>query len=456
QLQSFMQQHKIGDMDYECPDAKFIVSAIGHIGFGAFINTQVCMTILIALRTGRIPIFTAQSLYWWQRGKTDPWLLAPTHCDAKNLQCYYMPMTPCALLVEDIRNATKYGSDSKEQRWLRQNINVPEEMKDERIVAINSGLQGKGTATQEIRGIAAQIVGELMEEWKKQRDSNPSLFSDDEWKSMELAKQWMVDKTKDDPSGLARQMYVYFLRFNPHYKEVLKERMSALIPPTMKAKDAVGIAIRGSDKCNKESTCLPLPRYMELVSDVVYPTLGITTTTQQESTRPRLIMTTEDPNIFNESLPFQHNTSFPFHFLVNDQDNMQGSGFPKDFRDQGENTIVSSMTALQLHLSAGRVYLNCCSNFHFVIHNLLTAQCGAVRHGNIFVNNDTSLSGIAWQDTPPVAHCLNNAHVVPRRYQICCGWNNKGDSVCNEIWTEHLQNRQDVVDKLKKKKASTG
>jgi hypothetical protein len=455
EMESFLQQHKIGDLDFECPDAKFIVSPIGNIGFGALINTQVSMTILIALRTGRIPVFTAHSLYRWQRTDMDPWLLAPRLCDPRNLQCYYMPMTPCALLVEDVRNATRYGSDGKEQRWLKNHMNVPQDMSDHRIVAINSGLQTKPSETEDIRAIAADIVGELMEEWKKQQQqqqqqqlqAHAKLWSDDDWKAMELAKQWMVDKTREDPSGLMRQMFVYFFRFNPHYKKVLRERMSALVPPSMHPAETVGIAIRGSDKCNKESTCLPFPRYMELVSDVVYPTLGI----KPHEPRPRLIMTTEDPNVFNESLSFQQNASFPFQFLVNDQDNMQGSGFPRDFRNQGENTIVSSMTALQLHLSAGRVYLNCCSNFHAVIGTLLGAQCGAVRHGSTFVNNHMSTQNIATQTTPPVGFCLNNAKVVPQRYRICCGWYSNKDAACNEIWTEHLQNRQDIADKLKKK-----
>jgi hypothetical protein len=447
-LLDFQANHGIGNFDFECPESKFIVSPVGHIGFGAFINTQVCMTILIAIRTGRIPIFTIQSLYPWQKGDTDPWLLAPTHCARKDLQCYYMSMTPCALLIEDIRNATRYGLTRSEQRWLRKNQDIPEKLKHDRVVAINSGLQSKGKEMIEIRTIAANIVQELFEEWiKQQTESNQQWWSKEEWEAMNLAKQWMVEKTEDDPTGLLRQMYVYFLRLNPHYQSVLTDRMSALLPTDLNPFNTVGVAIRGSDKCKKESTCLTFPRYMDLVTDVVYPSFNQTF----DKEKPKLIMTTEDPTIFNESLPYQQNASFQYQFLVNDQDNMQGSGFPKDFRDQGENTIVSTMTALLLHLSPGRVYLNCCSNFHTVIRNLITAQCGANRHGNWFPYNQLLLNGTVSDKhlplVPTVAHCLSEEGVVPRKFRICCGWYDKKDSTCNEIWQDHLQNHKSFSEK---------
>jgi hypothetical protein len=441
QLQAFQTKHGIGNWDFECRESKFVISPVGHIGFGAFINTQVCLTILIAIRTGRIPIFTIQSLYPWQKGETDPWLLAPTHCQRKDLQCYFMSMTPCALLIDDIRNATRYGITRNEQRWLKDNMDIPEGMKHERVVVINSGLQSKGIETIEIRSIAASIVEELLEEWMEQQknESNQQFWSKEEWQAITLAKQWMVEKAKDDPTGLLRQMYVYFLRPNPYYQNVLDDRMSALLPTNLNPSTTVGVAIRGSDKCQKESTCLEFPKYMDLVTEVVYPNLEQSV---DDKTKPKLILTTEDPTIFNESLPYQQNASFQYQFLVNDQDNMQGSGFPKDFRDQGENTIVSTLTALMLHLSAGQVFLNCCSNSHNVIAKLIVGQCGANRHGNAFAyhNNHHFSNGT----TVPivVARCLNEENAVPRKYRICCGWYSKKDSTCNEIWQEHLQNRK--------------
>lgn len=286
---------------------------------------------------------------------------------------------------------------------------------------------------------------------------------------MELAHQWITDKAKVDSFGLVRQSYVYMLRPNPYYKKLLQQQISAIVPPDMNPSETIGIAIRGSDKCKSESMCLSFDRYMELATDVAYPALSSsssrisispTTSINLDSTlqqkRPKLIMTTEDPQIFNESLVYQRNSSFPFQFLVNDDDNMQGSGAPRQFSSgEAEKTIVSSLTALQVHFNAGRVYLNCCSNFHLVLKYLFQSQCGATRHGHDFVFDsiedtaetyNSSTGAIISSDhhrsrlpPPPVAQCLSDSD-IPRRYRICCSWTR--GKVCKDIWKEYREEKE--------------
>jgi hypothetical protein len=505
-LQSFMKEHKIGLMDYECRDAKFVVASVGSIGFGAYLNTQASLTILLALRTNRIPILSSQTLFPWQKQKArgDPWLLAPTNCSRKDMQCYFLPLSPCTVTEEDLLNAPIYGVDRAEQRYLIKNVTVPPELENERIVVLNSGLAGKTMDTSDMRNIAFDTINELLEEWKKHHGQESH---EADWKALTLAHQWISEKGGIDPHGLLRQVYVYMLRPNPHYKALLREQMSLILPPDINPSETIGIAIRGSDKCISESMCLPFDRYMDLVTDIAHPTLSLldsssdptstmTTTIQnhlleQKSSsfqRPKLIMTTEDPSIFNASLAYQRNESFPFQFLVNNNDNMQGSGYPSHFSSsEGEKTIVSSLTALQFHFNAGRVYLNCCSNFHLVLKHLLHAQCGARRHGHDFVFNDknniseamvsykntfvlpasssltftasntttsTSTSTIShdYQEhdydhhhrrrlSPPITQCLSEDS-VPRRYRICCAWTSKKDGECKKLWQEYSERKE--------------
>jgi hypothetical protein len=500
-LQSFMKEHKIGLMDYECRDAKFVVAPVGSIGLGAFLNTQASLTILLALRTNRIPILSSRSFFPWQKEKArgDPWLLAPTNCSRKDMQCYFLPLSPCTVTEEDLLNAPIYGVDRAEQRYLVKNVTVPPELENERIVVLNSGLAGKTVDTSDMRSIAFDTINELLEEWKKYHEQESH---EEDWKALTLAHQWVSEKGGIDPHGLLRQVYVYILRPNPYYKALLREQMSFILPPDINPSETIGIAIRGSDKCISESMCLPFDRYMDLVTDIAHPTLSLldsfsdpistmTTTIQnhqleQKSSpfqRPKLIMTTEDPSIFNASLAYQRNESFPFQFLVNNNDNMQGSGYPSHFSSgEGEKTIVSSLTALQFHFNAGRVYLNCCSNFHLVLKHLLHAQCGARRHGHDFVFNDknsiseamvsytntfvlppsssstltasnttTSTSTIShdYQEhdydhyrrrllSPPITQCLTEES-VPRRYRICCNWTSKKDSECKKLRQEYRE-----------------
>lgn len=473
-VQSFMDRHKIGPMDYECVHGtKYLVIPVGSIGFGAFLNTQASLTILLALQSGRVPIFSVQSFFYWQKryGRTtDPWLLAPTHCDRKDLQCYFLPPSPCTVTRQEIMDAPIWGSDGKEQGWFGRNkLILPPELEHHRVVVVNPGLSNKPSVTPQLRNITSTVIQELLDEWKERhqqqqqgggrgRNAPAGLsWSDEDWRAMDIAQKWLIEKGESDPDGLLRHVYTYLLRPTPHYKNMLGQQLANILPADLDPSQTVGFAIRGSDKCIKESTCLPFNRYMELATDVAYPSLlsregnedgGHQQQQQQQQHRPKLIMTTEDPGIFNQSLAYQRNTSFPFEFVVNDQDNMQGSGFPREFKDDGENTIISSLLALQMHLSAGRVYLNCCSNFHGVLSQLLWGQCGAVRHGLSFAfdNNDgASSSSSAVEGTPSVTYCLNDER-IPRQYRICCQWSSNVP-LCKEIWDEYRSDQKSFMER---------
>jgi len=445
-LQSFMDHHGIGTMDFECKDEKFVIIPVGSVGFGALLNTQASLSILLALRTNRIPIFSSRSYFYWQKrkGDQDPWLLAPSNCSRKDMQCYFLPITPCTVTNEELEKAPLYGSTRQEQQFLRTNVAIPPELEKERVIVLNSGLSGKTIDTPDMREISHGVVGKLMDEWKKAQNEGGDLSrSDQDWEAIHLAHQWIIEKTKVDPSGLLHQVYVYLLRPNPHYKNLLNRQMSAIGTQRIHPSETVGFAIRGSDKCKSESTCLPFYRYMEFVTDIAYPALRYSSnirTSTDSDTRPKLIMTTEDPKIFNDSLAYQHNQSFPFQFLVNDNDNMQGSGYPREFASgEEEKTIVSSLVALQLHFNAGKVYLNCCSNFHLVLKYLLHGQCGARRHGHDFVFATNTRNDSAPAPTP-VAQCLSDDG-FPKKYRICCNWSKK-NSVCGEIWKEYLMEKE--------------
>ena len=444
-LQSFMDHQEIRHMDFECRGTKFVVIPMGSIGFGAFLNTMASLSILLALRTNRIPIFSSKSFFYWQKrkGNQDPWLLAPSHCGRKDMQCYFLPISPCTVTNEDLEAAPLYGSTGKEQRFLFKNMTMPPELENEKVVVLNSGLAAKSMDTPDMRQIASVVVEELLGEWKKAQNEGDISWSDEDWEDMELAHRWITEKTTTDPVGLLRHVYVYMLRPNSHYKDLLERQMSVLVPRAIDPSETIGIAIRGSDKCISESMCLSFDRYMELATDVAYPGLLSSDNTSSSSfpttadIRPKLIMTTEDPQIFNDSLVYQHNNSFPFQFLVNGNDNMQGSGFPRGFSSgEKEKTIVSSLVALKFHFNAGRVYLNCCSNFHLVLNYLLQGQCGARRHGHDFVFGNNDDSELA---PPPVAQCLGNDN-IPRRYRICCRWSKKS-GICGDIWKEYLREK---------------
>eukprot|EP00531_Pseudo-nitzschia_arenysensis_P014992 CAMPEP_0116135838 /NCGR_PEP_ID=MMETSP0329-20121206/11406_1 /TAXON_ID=697910 /ORGANISM="Pseudo-nitzschia arenysensis, Strain B593" /LENGTH=677 /DNA_ID=CAMNT_0003630669 /DNA_START=75 /DNA_END=2108 /DNA_ORIENTATION=+ len=428
-LNAFMNHHNIQSMDFECSDAKFIVIPMGRIGFGAYLNSA----ITIALYTNRIPIFSSKSFFPFQknRGKQDPWILSPKHCESKDLQCYFLPFSPCTVTIEELEAAPIYGNTRPERKKMRGIMNVLPEHESSRVVVINTGLEYKARMTPELNKIASDVVKELLDEWKNAQINDGAFNSKKDWEAIDLAHKWVTEKFNDNPEGLFNLMLVYLLRPNPHYNQLLDQQISQLVPKNNNPSETVGLAIRGSDKCAGESTCYPFDRYMELATEVVYPLLQNSLT----NTRPKLIMTTEDPNIFNSSLAYQRNSSFQFEFLVNNNDNMQGSGHWKSMKDEGEETIVSSLIAIKFHFYASRVYVNCCSNWHMVITRFLLSQCGGQRHRYDFVfgKNITVDESIAKSWPTVVSRCLNG-DVTPRKFRICCQWS-KSDT-CADIYNE--------------------
>ena len=217
--------------------------------------------------------------------------------------------------------------------------------------------------------------------------------------------------------------------------------MSKIIASQTVPSETVGLMIRGSDKCQKESMCLSFDRYMEFVTDVAYPALPELNSSNAiaNTSRPRLIMTTEDPKVFNHSYAYQSNASFPFQFMVNDKDNLQGSGLPRHFRADGENTVVSSLMTLKMHLNAGKVYLNSCSNWHLVLARLVTSQCGVKRHRHEFIysnqNDDPTFFPVR------VAKSFVDED-IPRKYRICCSWSSEPS--CVGIWEDYKKERENL------------
>ena len=501
EYESFRRNHGIGDLDYECPGARYVVIPVASVGLGAFLNTQASLGLLVALRTHRIPVFSTRSFFPWQFQKgetTDPWLLAPARCSRRDLQCYFLPPSPCTVTTEDLDGAPVFGSDGREQRYLGKTGRLPPELDAARVVVINPGLRYRPEAADpELPGIVSDEIRALLEEdHQRAVGGGGAVLPRRRRLLLERAHRWLTEKADADPSGLVRHAAIYLLRPNPRYKTLLDDKMTTLFSSlrqgentaaaaTIDPSDTVGIAIRGSDKCLGESTCHPFETYMDLVTEIGLPELVAARTPNSSAvgdgrhhhrrSRPNLILTTEDPGVFNDSLPYRNDETFPFRFLVNPDDNMQGSGFPKDFSsssprlrkngrkavldppedddddddDESEKTMVSSLVALRFHFHASRVYLNCCSNFHMVLQKLLEGQCGARRHGNGFVffgNATKAATGTATEPStatatstipPPVGVCLNSPD-TPRRYRLCCNWSR--DSGCKSIWADYRGN----------------
>ena len=104
--------------DYQCKDAKFVVTALPGEGLGATIRSSGVMHMLAGLATDRIPLYVANLPPLDAENKTfleQPWNLAS--CPRKDLQCVFLPTTPCTLTMEDWKNAVVV--DGREARDMK-------------------------------------------------------------------------------------------------------------------------------------------------------------------------------------------------------------------------------------------------------------------------------------------------------------------------------------------------
>lgn len=168
----------------------------------------------------------------------------------------------------------------------------------------------------------------------------------------------------------------------------------------------------GSDKCNAESTCIPFEKYMRLAVET-YTQLNMKQASKYLKINASMIMTTEDPNIFRQRIPYSRNSSFPLNFIVNEKDTMQGSGSARTIVGHADEVMISSLISLKMQQYGSIVFGNCCSNFHRLMFEFLQQGCGLALKPKLQ----------CLQDTPG--------------YEVCCAWT-KGET-CDKLKMEHKE-----------------
>ena len=190
-----------------------------------------------------------------------------------------------------------------------------------------------------------------------------------------------------------QMILMYLVRPNDLARKIMEARIQESIPHNHNPQEALGLPIRGSDKCGQESTCLEFDKYMQLAKET-FETADSSSSTEQQGS---IILTTEDKNIFRQRLAYNASTGFALDFVVNDKDTFQGTGSTKTFKNDADHIMISSLVSLKLQMYAGKkVYGNCCSNFHNLIFDFLLSGCG----------------------TAEEATCLQET----KDYNVCCRW----------------------------------
>jgi hypothetical protein len=112
-----------------------------------------------------------------------------------------------------------------------------------------------------------------------------------------------------------------------------------------------------------------------------------------ESTIPpydTVILSSESKEIIEARKAYTpKNESFPFDFIINDEDVGQGSGHPKQWKAYTiDDILLSTMIALKLQLLPDALVINSCSNHHRMIQSFAEKGCGQVNYIEPLHQND--------------------------------------------------------------------
>jgi hypothetical protein len=190
--------------------------------------------------------------------------------------------------------------------------------------------------------------------------------------------------------------YLYALRLNAETKSRVEQILEEALPCDFDPRRTISLPIRASDKCNDEfrintsawageTNCLPFSTYMEMAEVVRLNDPRVNT----------IILTSEDRRFVDA----RHDYADRWRFVINHHDVMQGTGDPRRMvEDHGvDRTFLSFMSSLHLQMRGKYFILNCKSNFHKVLRDLV------VEGGRAFVNS-------------PVIICMNEQS---GKFRIC-------------------------------------
>ena len=374
----------IGIFDYECPDAKFMIVPLKGHGLGANMRTTVVPALLVGLAANRVVVFVNNA----ETGNIDvrkPWPLAS--CNRRDHQCFFAPMTPCALTVEDIETAHVFENRGDFRRILKRN-ELPMEFDHAKVWLFRRAT-----------GHTVQLPSLAVERLQNYSNLLLESVSADDPRFGVLQKAVNAIGEMDPPrpnynyamASLKVHHALTFYAMRPNLKSAdqLQAILQDILPTDFDPNHALGLPVRGSDKCLKESECLSFVEHMEAGSEVWTRHLNTTSISMPRMMDATVVFTTESKAIRQEQREFVSNASaaesfpFQFRFVANKHDVTPDTGYlpnrPNEDGMTADQAMLSSISSFQAQLMARATVGNCCSHYHHLLNDALSEGCGAAR-----------------------------------------------------------------------------
>ncbi len=241
----------VGRMDYECPNTKYILTTASDKGFGASIRSTQLEIIQYGLSTGRV----ALSMNGLKVNKTgydeadvrtyvrNGWKLSS--CPRQDMQCMYMPLSPCTLTEEEVRNAKILSNE--DVRTLRKTGKLPEQYKNDKVVFISPRFCTRMSRAPHLREQYVNIISSFYEMQDKKKIKKAWQLDD-----VMLQKIYDYIRKKGKKDGNINIEYIanhatqlFIIRPNMHARKLLNAAEERIFPKDYDPMTAVGFPIRG-------------------------------------------------------------------------------------------------------------------------------------------------------------------------------------------------------------------
>jgi len=153
----------IGFYDFECPKAKFIVTHFPSFGLGMSLKHTVADAILLGILTNRV-VIVINSLNTTQPnvppGFKSQWDLAS--CDRHDMQCVFLPLSPCVLTIEDLGNASHVARE--DLSLLRKSGFLNSKYDNSKVIILPTNAQPMPKPTAVLEEVQQILQNELLSE----------------------------------------------------------------------------------------------------------------------------------------------------------------------------------------------------------------------------------------------------------------------------------------------------
>jgi len=403
-----LSKNNFGPFDFECPKAKFLVVPMGEMGLGAAMRLGAVNALFAGMATNRT-ILLINNAPVGERSIRKPWVHAS--CNRKDIQCFFMPPTPCTITVAELEGA--YALGRSEYRRMFKFGEIPEEHAEDRVIIANFAIRPKATPpgfSSAIMKYADAIIQNIIDTTS---EDDPRIEIIKQSKDLILEEKPFDREKRYYYFGVESQTHhaavFYAMRPNPLNAEKMDAILHEIIPGSFNPELSFGLPIRASDKCLVESECLSFPQYMRLMGqiwNVHEASHGLSNASTS------IVLTTESKTVLEDKKRFETNQTlrdqvpFDYNFVMNEHDVMQETGLPNDFMKNtaaeitADQIMLSAVSSLKAQLMAKFTVGNCCSNFHLLLFDFLQDGCGAA------------------QDN--ISQCLQDNE--DPEFRLCCQW----------------------------------